>query len=80
MATPFQLPEFKDGQVEIRIDSDGVAIYGTCAGLTELARICTMLASRSLGRAGTAHIHLEDHGLLTGESLNTTVAVLERPL
>jgi hypothetical protein len=79
MTIQFQRPDFTHGQLEIRIDAEGVAIYGTRAGLQELARICANLASRTLGRDGTAHIHLEDHGLLTSKSTNAAVAVFERP-
>jgi hypothetical protein len=78
MATHFQVPEFIDGQLEIRIDAEGVAIYGTRDGLNALATICIKLATRSLGRDGTAHVHLEDHALLTIKSVNTAVAVFER--
>ena len=77
MAAPFQEPEFTDGQLEIRIDADGVAIYGTRDGLKALAKVCTKLASRSLGTDGTAHVHLEDHALLTSKSVNAAVAVFD---
>ena len=77
MAMQFQVPQFTDGQLEIRIDDEGVAIYGTRDGLRALAKICTKLASRNLGRDGTAHIHLEDHALLTSKSVNAAVAVFE---
>jgi hypothetical protein len=77
--TQFQGPEFTDGQLEFRIDAEGIAIYGTRDGLNALAKLCTKLSSRSLGRDGTAHIHLEDHALLTSKSVNAAVAVFDRP-
>ncbi len=79
MTEQFQGPDFTHGQLEFRVDSEGVAIYGTRAGLEELARICTKLAARTLGSDGTAHVHLEDHALLTSKSLNAAVAVFDRP-
>lgn len=64
----FQLPKFIDGQLETRVDDEGVAIYGTRDGLRALAKLCIDLASRPLGTDGTAHIHLEDRALLTSNS------------
>lgn len=75
MVSEFQPPEFTDGPLEIRVDDEGVAIYGTREGLKVLANHCAALASRRLGSDGTAHIHLEDHALLTSKSLNAAVAV-----
>jgi len=80
MPSEFQVPEFIDGQLEIRIDADGVAIYGTRDGINALAKICTELAARSLRSDGTAHLHLEDRALLTSKSVNAAVAVFERPV
>jgi hypothetical protein len=77
MATEFERPTFRHGQLEFRINADGVAIYGTRAGLTQLARICTDLASLRLGQDGTAHVHLEDYALLTADSVMAAVAVFE---
>lgn len=72
---PFVRPSFVDGQLELRVDAEGVAIYGTRDGLIELAAICTALASQSLSTDGTAHVHLEDRLLLTSGSLKAAIAL-----
>lgn len=77
MAIEFEAPVFRDGQLELRVDADGIAIYGTRAGLLQLARICTDLASRTLAADRTAHVHLEDHAILTRKSQNAAVAVFD---
>jgi hypothetical protein len=75
METQFQIPKFTDGELEIRVSDDGIAIYGTRDGLLALAKFCMDLASRRLGPAGSEHIHLEDRALLTSKSVHAAVAV-----
>jgi hypothetical protein len=77
MAEDFKSPDFSSGRVEIRVDDEGVAIYGTREGLRMLAQICEELASRSPDRYGTDHIHLEDRALLTSGSLNAAIAYFD---
>ncbi len=77
MANEFSRPDFSSGQVEIRIDDEGVAIYGTREGLKSLASICNELASRLGNRHGTDHIHLEDRNILTSESIKAAVAYFD---
>jgi hypothetical protein len=70
----FVAPEFKTGTVEIRAESDEVAIYGTREGLLRLATLCTELATKEI-KGNADHIHLEDFELLTTKSRRATVAV-----
>jgi hypothetical protein len=70
----FVAPEFKTGTVEIRAESDEVAIYGTREGLMRLATLCKELATKEI-QGNADHIHLEDYELLTAKSRRATVAV-----
>jgi hypothetical protein len=78
MSTNFIAPDFSDGKLEIRIDNEGVAIYGTRDGLQALAQICNDLASRPPNHYRTDHVHLEDRGLLTSTSLIAAIAYFDR--
>lgn len=77
MTDKFKRPNFSSGQVEVRVDNEGVAIYGTREGLMNLAHICNELASRSSKRYGTDHVHLEDCNLLTSESIRAAIAYFD---
>ncbi len=77
MADEFKIPDFSSGQIEIRVDNDGVAIYGTREGLKSLAHLIDRFASRPASKNRTEHVHLEDHGVLTPESLNAAIAYFE---
>jgi hypothetical protein len=77
MESRFKPPCFSDGQLEFRVDSEGVSIYGTREGLKSLARLCEKLAARPANEGGTEHIHLEDQGILTKESLNAAIAYFD---
>lgn len=79
MERQFARPAFTDGQLEIRIDNVGVSIHGTPAGLLALANIRNELAASALGSDRTAHVHLEDHALLTRGVVRASVAVFEAP-
>jgi hypothetical protein len=77
MADSFERPDFSTGQVEFRVDDNGVAIYGTRDGLRRLAGICNELAARPANNDRTDHVHLEDHGILTKKSNIAAVAYFD---
>lgn len=70
----FQTPKFDSGIVEIRVIEGEVAIYATADGLEQLAGLCLSL-SKDFQDSLTEHIHLEDRGLLTEESLPGVIAI-----
>lgn len=77
MADDFVKPDFTDGLVEIRIDDDSIAIYGTREGLMEIARMCNELAKQPPNQYKTDHVHLEDRNILTRSSKNVAIAYFD---
>ena len=64
----FKEPKFGKGSLELRFESGEVAIYGTKDGLKKLSKLCLYVAKR-LEHISTEHVHLEDMGVLTPDSL-----------
>ena len=69
--TKFMAPDFSSGSLELRCENETVCIYGNREGLRELMRLCQSL----LDHPSHGHIHLEDRGLLTKESLIGAIAL-----
>lgn len=61
--TKFSTPQFRQGQVQVSVSGDEVAIYATPDGLRRLAHCCEELIA-GLGSETTRHVHLEDRGLI----------------
>lgn len=73
MNTKFRKPDFRDRQIELRVDGGEVCIYATKAGLEKLISFCKeLIESPSKG-----HIHLEDYEVLTRDSLKGTISVFK---
>ena len=70
----FQKPDFNEGSIEVRIDKDEVAVYGTIDGLKRFGKLCYDLAD-SVQSEKTEHLHLEDYDVLTKSSANIVLAV-----
>jgi hypothetical protein len=68
----FKYPDFEDGSLECRRRNDEVAIYGSADGFRALAKLCEKISTDST-RETPEHIHLEDCGILTKDSLRLTL-------
>ncbi len=72
----FTIPDFSKGKLELRFENNEVCIYGTSEGLKRLASLCLYLVEEQAAEhSKNAHIHLEDHELLTVTSLPGVVGV-----
>ena len=70
----FIKPNFKEASLELRYEINEVCIYGTKEGLKKLSDLILNLVEKP----EQAHIHLEDHELLTKESLSGAVAIFDK--
>jgi hypothetical protein len=75
--TTFIQPDFSARDLEFRFEEGEVLVYGSQRGLTRLAEICLQIAQQLAGE-DNAHVHLEDHDLLTDKSLRAVVAGFQR--
>lgn len=71
MTVPFRHPDFSNRNMELRFDGDEISIYATPEGLKKLIGFCNIL----LEDPQQGHIHMEDYGLLTNDSLRGTIAI-----
>lgn len=70
----FTAPNFENGDLELRYEDETICIYGTPAGLIRLAELCHKLVEKKK----EDHLHLEDHGLLTKNSLSGVIALFKK--
>ena len=73
MKINFEAPDFKTGSVELRHENGEIQIYCSKKGLSQLLALCKGLAEKGQ----TDHLHLEDHTLLTKDSLPGVIALLD---
>jgi ABC-type histidine transport system ATPase subunit len=73
MGSTFVEPDSGKGNLELKLDGDVVCIYGTPAGLRKLADLCMWLVEDP----NQGHIHLEDHRILTDESMKGALAIFD---
>ena len=72
MAEEFRMPDFNEGDLELRYENDVVCIYGTQEGLKKLSDLCLSL----IDSPKQGHIHLENESdLLTKESQPAAMAI-----
>lgn len=69
----FIMPDFSNAGIEFRVVDNEVCIYATADGLGKLAAFCDKLIKDKK----LAHIHLEDYGILTRDSLAAVIAIFE---
>ena len=74
MSSKLVLPNFNEGDIELRFENDVVCIYGTAAGLKILSDFCLDL----IKKPRTGHIHLEDYEILTKKSLIGALAIFNK--
>ena len=68
----FVKPDFKQGELELRIENNEICIYGTPEGLRQLAKRCLQLVEQPAQQ----HIHLDTPpGLLTEKSVKGAIAI-----
>lgn len=70
----FVPPDFRSGEVELRVESGEVCIYASKEGLEKLVELCQVL----LNARKEGHIHLQDHNILTEQSVPGVLALFER--
>ena len=71
MDDQFRKPDFDNGVIKLGIAEGEVYIYATEVGLRKLIDFCNLL----LAKPKEDHIHLEDFGVLTKDSLNGAMAL-----
>lgn len=65
--------DFTQKAIKLRVEENEICIYATTVGLKKLIGLCeTLLDSPKKG-----HIHLEDYELLTEDSPNVVIEVVE---
>ena len=74
MTTHFEKPSFHEGNVELRFIDGEVCIYACEEGMRNIISICQKL----INSPKNGHIHLEDHVLLTENSLKGVIAVFDK--
>lgn len=74
MSNKFIKPIFKDKNLEFRYENNEICIYGTKEGFKRLSDLIIDLMNNP--RQG--HIHLEDYGILTEESLIGAIAIFDK--
>ena len=70
MGNHFLKPDFSDGEVKLGLAEGEVYIYATEVGLRKLMDFCNVL----LNKPKNDHIHLEDYGVLTKDSLGGVIS------
>jgi hypothetical protein len=75
MGDELRSPTFDDGQIEIAVRDDGIAIDMTYEGLERLIRLLVRLKMQCKRTGVNEHLHLEDYELLTSRSPPCVVAV-----
>jgi GGDEF domain-containing protein len=73
MAAKFLPPDFSSGDIELRIIEEEICIYATDAGLEKIISFCEQLRNDTR----CEHIHLDDYGVLTKESLRGVIAKIK---
>jgi hypothetical protein len=68
----FIRPDLSQQSLEVRIDKEGIVIYGTPTGLAKLAQLCIQLSKES----ELNHIHLSDYDLTTPQSVSAVIGVI----
>lgn len=73
MGNQFLKPDFSDGEINLGIAEGEVYIYATDVGLRKLMDFCNLL----LNKPKEDHIHLEDFGVLTKDSLKGVISLFK---
>jgi hypothetical protein len=73
MGDQLRKPDFDNGVIKLGIAEDEVYIYVTEVGLRKLMDFCNLLLTKSK----EDHIHLEDFGVLTKDSLKGVMALFK---
>ena len=73
MGDQLRKPDFDNGVIKLGIAEDEVYIYVTEVGLRKLIDFCNLL----LTKPKEDHIHLEDFGVLTEDSLKGVLALFK---
>ena len=73
----FKFPDLSNHQLEVRIDGDEVALYGTIDGLKEFAALCCELSDATSRKGESEHVHVEDRIRITKRSARFVIACFE---